>query len=502
MTLGSHRVKTASRQPLESQTGAKDCFLLVAIVWAVTSCAPPESALDKSADDGPNVLLITVDTLRADHLGLYGYHRPTSPNIDRWFSDTWIFDRAYAPEASTPPSIVSILTGKLPQNHRVRLFYQLLPDEVRTLSGHFRRGGGYQSAAVVSNMVLTNEAVGLGDRFDYYDDYVDERESKRPVWARTARRTTDAALVWLEEHRSKEDPHFLWVHYIDPHGPYQPPSDAPRRFTHEGFHPIDVDRIQPYQRDPDVTDALDYVDRYDEEIAYCDREIGRLLDAYAGMGLADEAIIVFTADHGETMIEHEYWFTHTYDVHEPIVRVPLALRVPRSLVENDMPPARAQTSRFVSRQIAHPVSLIDLAPTLLELAGIDRPEGFDGRSWVSDPRPRDVFTEATEFEGRWQRRAMLSGRGKWILTVQRATGAVVDRKRYRIDQDPGEKEPIEWSPADERAAEPLLTLTRIDPDPGGAPEHIDRGERLKTPKVAPGVSPEVIEKLRSLGYVE
>ena len=128
------------------------------------SASEPETAGPSGSGSG-DILLVTVDTLRPDHLGIYGYARATSPNLDRWFADGAIFERAYATEANTPPSVVSILTGLLPQEHRVRLFYQLLPQETRLVSELLPPA--YQTAAFVSNIVLTDEALGAAGRFDH-----------------------------------------------------------------------------------------------------------------------------------------------------------------------------------------------------------------------------------------------------------------------------------------------------------------------------------------------
>ena len=273
-----------------------------------------------------DILLITIDTLRADHVGLYGYERDTTPNLDRWFESAAIFERAYSTEASTSPSITSILTGKLPQEHGVRLFFQLLPAGLELVTD--RLPDAYQTAAIVSNMVLTDEAIGLGSHFDHYDDRVDQRESKRRIFERNARGTTDAALAWLAAERDPRRPMFLWVHYVDPHGPYRPPEDWDVRFTHEGSHPIGDQYIPPYGRIEGVDDALAYVDLYDAEIAYTDFHVDRLLEGYARNHDVESALIVLTSDHGESMMEHERWFAHTYHVYEEIACVPLMVRGP------------------------------------------------------------------------------------------------------------------------------------------------------------------------------
>lgn len=193
----------------------------------------------------PDILLISVDTLRPDHLSLYGYARPTSPAIDRFFGEAEIYEAAYSAEANTSPSVVSMLTGLYPARHRLRLFYQRISPDVHVLSDYLS-AAGYQTAAVVSNVVLTAEAIGLSTRFDHYDDFVDEREQRLDVFERRASRTSDAAIAWLDEARDPDRPHLLWVHYIDPHGPYAAPdaSGAPR-FSSDERRPLDTKRIIP-----------------------------------------------------------------------------------------------------------------------------------------------------------------------------------------------------------------------------------------------------------------
>jgi arylsulfatase len=458
---------------------------------------PPPAARPGAA----SILLVSVDTLRADHLGLYGYRRATSPRIDAWFASGRVYDSAYSTEASTAPSLVSLLTGLLPQQHGVRLLYQRIPDATETVAERLRRAG-YQTAAVVSSVVLTAEALGLDARFEHYDDHVDEPEPRRPLFERRASRTTDAALAWLLEGRDPRRPHFLWVHYIDPHGPYRPPPERPVDFTHPAPSPLDLARVPDYQREPGVDDAFEYVDRYDEEIAYTDREVGRLLDGYARLGLTEGSLVVFTADHGESMLEHEQWFTHGYHVYEEITRVPLALRGPG----------------IAMGRVAHPVSLADVAPTLLRAAGAAVPEGLFGRPLDEAGPDRAVYAEAS---GDWsephQWRAQWRGRGKWCLRVERSRSRIGrvarlllgfepflsahagERRYYDLATDPHELRARPWSDAAAGAA--LLELVRSDPDPAGLPRRFDRGQLIDGPKVAPGADAEALAALRALGYV-
>jgi len=430
-----------------------------------------------------NLLLITVDTLRADHMSLYGYERRTTPHLERWLGGGRIFDRAYATETSTTPSVVSILTGLLPQRHRVRLLYQKIPAQTLTLARLLDRAG-YETAAVVSNVVLTDEASGLGSHFHYYDDFVDEKEPYRRIFERRASRTTDAAIKWLRNFRPPEKPHFLWVHYNDPHGPYHPPADRPIDFTHHLPKIIDIMRVPDYQREPGLTDGLEYVDLYDEEVAYTDREIGRLLEEYATLGLLEGTLVVFAADHGETMMEHERWFTHAYHVYEPLVHVPFAI------VGKGVVPGRVKT----------PVSLVDLVPTVIEMLGLAIAGGFDGRSVGRRFEASPVFAEATYGGGR-QWRCAVVGEKKWLIAVRQEDGEVMEKMEYKIGEEAGGVVSRAWDAASPVGGK-LIELARGDPDPGGWPRQFERGQRLSAPKVAPDVDEETLEKLRRLGYVD
>jgi len=464
---------------------ARSMVAILVAVAAVLGGAACRHSGSEPARGPADVLLITVDTLRADHMSLYGYERPTTPHLDRWFGDGAIYERAYSTEANTSPSLVSVLSGLLPQDHGVRLLYQLLPTATRVLPELLP--DRYETAAIVSNMVLTDEAIGLADRFDFYDDFVDERESSRAVYERNAARTTDAALRWLAARAESERPVFLWVHYIDPHGPYRPPTDWPRSFTHDVARTIDIDRVPLYQRERGVTDGLTYVDRYDEEIAYTDAEVGRLLDRFAVLRSIDDTLVVFTADHGESMMEHERWFTHGYHVYDEIVRVPLMLRGP------GMERGRR----------TEPASGIDIAPTILRFLGETPPPTMppvDLRDGMGLTPTRPIFAEAT-WGGKKQWRAAVTRDEKWMTQVWAPSRATMQQRRYDLVGDPGELSAQAWDP-DAPAPRQLVELSRTDPDPAGRPAEYAKGLLLTAPKVAPRVSAEARERLKSLGYVE
>lgn len=441
-------------------------------------CAEPEPTGD--------IVLVTVDTLRADHLGIYGYPRTTSPSIDAWFEGGRVYERAYSTSASTSPAIVSILSGLYPREHAVRHFYQLVPEATAILPQLLP--SRFTTAGFVSNAVLADEALGIAARFDHFDDFVGDVvpvPGAGPIVERDARRTTDAALSWLRQTRD-EEPLFLWVHYMDPHGPYDPPDEWRSRFGHQGSRPVRLDRIQPYQRMDGVDDALDYVDRYDEEIAFADAEIGRLLEGYGAMRDATRTLFVLTADHGEVMLERREWFRHGYHVFDEIVRVPLLLRGPG-----------IEASRRRDT-----VSLVDVAPTILAFAGSPH-TGTSGANLRQEPPAgsRPVFFEATNHLG--QKRAVVSGAEKWIALVDK--GASEATRRWRIDlaADSSERKPMPWGAASP-AAQQLMERIRSDPDPGGQPTSAERfreGVRLGAPKLPEGFDPAAAERLRALGYL-
>lgn len=439
-------------------------------------------ALGACAAEPGDVLLITADTLRVDRVGLHGAERGTTTNLDRWFADGAIYDRSYATSAATPPSVISILSGRLPQEHRVRTFYQLLGDDVELLTD--RLPPEYQTAAVVSNTVLTEEAVGMDGRFDFYDDYVDERESIRPVYERNAGRSTDVVLHWLRQRADPERPVFVWIHYIDPHGPYRPPSAWKRHFEHGRRRQyVEPERFPDYMRHPDIDDALTYIDHYDEEVAYLDHHVGRLLEGWRRLRSLDDTLVIFTSDHGETLTERDRWFQHGYHVYEEIVRVPLLLRGP------GVAPGRRSVL----------ASGIDVAPTILRFAGASVADlkGFDLRRGEI-PEDRAVFAESVTADHQW--RAALVGTQKWVLGVAAADRRILVRRAFDLADDPEEQHPTPWREAP--VADSLVALVESDPDPAGVPLLPRLGTLIDGPKLASGAPNESEERLRSLGYVE
>jgi arylsulfatase len=332
-------------------------YSLGSVVLLLLACGRPEF-------DGPDLALITIDTLRADRLSCYGSRRDLGGAICSVAEPGTRFTWAFATAPLTVPSVASILTSTYPSEHGFSQWStDPLTKDLETLAEALAECG-YRTAAFVSNPLL-QRAREVERGFDLYDDHMPRRERSRPNYAeRSAGDTTDAALAWLSEARI---PWFLWVHYQDPHGPYEPPDAEEIREAPGGRRLRVLENnsgwrgIPAYQELPGLRRPGSYARRYDDEIRYADLHIGRLLEA---LGARErDPILVFTADHGEALGEDGYYFAHGHSVGLDQIRVPLLIRAP------GIPPGT----------VSHPVSLLDIAPTMVQLAGCPPPPSFRGR---------------------------------------------------------------------------------------------------------------------------
>jgi arylsulfatase len=318
--------------------------------------------------------VISVDTLRVDRLGVYGSPLGLTPAIDALAASSVRFTTAYAAAPFTLASMAAFMTGRYPEEIGVVANDAVLPADVTTLAGSLA-ARGWRTGAVVSNLALHGRT-GIKAGFYYYDATFPQREDVRRLPERNATDTTTAALAMLEKLASKGAPVFLWVHFQDPHGPYTPPDDLRERHlaaeqrAPDGARRLaasDGDRglgdIPHYQLQPGHDDVAYYRASYDGEVEYADREIGRLLAGLPRHLPPDETVVVFTADHGEGMGEDDYWFAHGEYLSEPLVHVPLLVRIPgrRASIRDDV------------------VSLVDVFPSLARLFGVDAPPDVGGR---------------------------------------------------------------------------------------------------------------------------
>lgn len=389
-----------------------------------------------------NAILITCDTLRADRLGLYGYERPTSPELDAFARDAWVFDAAYSCAPWTQPALSSLLSGRPPEEIGVVPGNtKRMPKSIETIAETLR-ARGFATAAIVSNGLLRTlperiGELGVQQGWDRYDADLTEREQNRVAYERDARGTTDAALAWLEN-RPKDRRFFLWVHFQDPHGPYTPPDTFAAQFdrspqseerlpfgkSQRGLRQIPQYQALAGEARPDV-----YRDRYDAEIRYFDLELGRLLAGLRADGLLDSAITVFTADHGESLGEHEQYFCHGENVHREQVHVPLVVRPPGGLRD-----APERDARGFARSSAH-VNHLDVAPTLFAALDLASPSGWRGTPLLeplalAPERPLvQCFVAQRKNVSEWA-----IGDGRWRL-LWRENEA---KRLYDVRADPGE----------------------------------------------------------------
>ncbi len=439
-------------------------------------------ATAKPHSDRPSVLLVTLDTTRADHLGCYGYAKDTSPNLDGFAAGGVLFTNAIAQASVTPVSHASILTGLNPYSHGLRVMHgrtrNRLADSQRTLA-EVLRAAGYQTAAFVSAFPVT-ERFGLHQGFDHFDSDFMKAEPEQLVSKdgvvstgrnqRRADETTDRALAWLASARS---PYFVWIHYFDPHDPdLLPPSEVLSRYGKPG--PTDTER--------DILRAL-----YDIEIEYMDHHIGRVLDWLKTSGGDERTVVVVVADHGEGLGDHDWW-THGI-LYQEQIHVPLMMRGPAI-------PA--------GKRLDHLVRSIDIMPTILELVDLD-PEArpaMDGRSLVAcfsgSSADSDLtayadslsmltygFTERVRDVKDEMMLVIVRGPWKYIHHLQRSN----ESELFNLAADPDELVNVITSHRDvaERLRSDLMARQSI-------PESLFDDREL--------MSEEDIQRLRSLGYTD
>ena len=453
-----------------------------------------------------NILLVTLDTLRADHLSAYGYSRQTSPVIDRLAAAGVRFDQATVQWPKTGPSFASIFSATYPKNNGiVRKVGIPLPRELLLLAEVLRRQG-YGTHAVVAN-----GAVASDFHFDQgFDTYIETWKLEAPDGAvdpSSAEGVTGLAKAVLES-VDRDRPYFLWVHYIDPHFPYTPPGEWSDRFQDDEFFEagrrLEIDRSRP-KHDlvrlgaEQVLDGRDdlgfYVARYDAEIAYNDAQLGDLLEHMERQGLLEDTLTVVTSDHGESLGEHHYLFDHGRFGFQTCLRVPLIFHYP-GVLEPRVDP--------------HPVELIHITPTLLEMAGVELEDGIwmQGRSlwprlFAEEQRQgsRYVFSEAGYGRpGMWQRivreprfklvDALEGGAQRWITLEVGQRYAL-----YDLDNDPDETDNVVGRFPDE--AERLKRVLTAWYESGFDPLVDEPGE--DEPR---RMDPETEEQLRALGYLQ
>jgi arylsulfatase A-like enzyme len=422
----------------------------------------------------PNILLVSIDTLRADHLKSYGYGRETAPTLSRLASEGAQFMHSYSQASSTVPTHASMFTGRFPFQHRAFNVVWPLRETELTLA-ELLHEQGYRTFAAASSFRFQPSS-GFSQGFDTYDlfDRLPESERSAAVTARV--------VAHLE--RETPQPFFGFVHYFDPHAPYAPPEPYRTRW-HPGIEGMSLAKARDFFRnDPEANapELLAYmVGLYDGEIGYLDAHLEQLLAALDRLALSRDTILVVTSDHGEEFQEHG-GFGHAMRLHEEVLRVPLIIR---------------WSGRIdAGLEIDEPVQTVDLFPTLVSLAGLPLDTDVPGRDWSAEllgRRPahsaqqgalRDVSL-AQERPNTWSVTATVRGRRLKLIVED---GAV--RGLFDLRDDPGETRDVRSSFRRE-----LRQLRRYARRIG-----LGRPTGDGAPPVA--ISPETRRRLRELGYAE
>jgi arylsulfatase len=419
----------------------------------------------------PNVLLLVVDTLRADRLSLYGYPRPTSPHLQTFARESVVFTRARTPAGCTFPSTNSLLTSREPSVFLLQPGGTMaIPPSVRSLP-EILRGHGYATAAVSASPIARatpsyiNTVGGFGRGFQTFDEECLDKH---------ARCLNDKATALL---RTLPQPWLLYLHYMEPHAPYRPPPDFPRRFTPppegprpRGVHPWAwrgenwpvLQRIYEGDTDLDFTpqDLAHLHDLYDEEVAYFDTQLAELIALLRERGLLDHTLIVLAADHGEAQHEHGGYGHCRSLAWETVLRTPLLLRIPG-------------TAPAVRQEL---VDNLDVVPTVLDYLGLST-EGlpFDGVS-LRPAIERDRPVQRMAFGNQGDTRTVTDGTRK--LSYDLATGTA---RLFDLAADPGETTDLAARRPDEahRLEAVLLRWLRSREGPGGSPLPRRRARELE-----------------------
>ncbi len=439
----------------------------------------------------PNIILITIDTARADHLGIYGYKRPTSPNIDRLAATGVVFENAFTQSSLSAPSHATILTGVSPPTHGVLRNTDKIPDHVTRLADVLQ-GAGYETAAFVGHPIV-------GGRFGFFRGFdasevhhlpahapdhgdLNHRYQLQPEDVAEPGALFDAALEWLD--RAPDGPYFLWLHAQNPHQSYDPPPPYDRMFMEppsdryllrcaHTLHDFRKHRIGLNKRERAYFKAL-----YDGELAFVDAQIGRIVKRLRDLGDEANTIVVITSDHGESLPGHlegrvtGHSLIHTYSV----LRVPL-------IISGGPVSSRAGT------RVVEMVDLVDVAPTLLDLSGLRAPASWEGRSL--DPllrgeelESRDAsFAVAFSLEGNYTASARTAG----LKLICDRRGPNIECRLYDVTRRESrlfERDP-EYEPAMETLRPALYDWL---------------GDVSSRPK--PTMTPDAMEMLRRAGYLK
>jgi arylsulfatase A-like enzyme len=454
----------------------------------VSACSAPPSP----PAEPKNLIILSIDTLRPDHLGLYGYSRPTSPHLDLFACSSVVFDQAVTVHVATAPAHATILTGEYPGGHGIQRNGMALRPGVPTLAGMLAEKG-FATGAFVSGWTLQRHT-GLDRGFEIYDD---DLGPPRNGARRVGSETTAAAVAWLRARVAAEKNFFLFVHLFEPHWPYDPPARDALRFLPGVYElttvskPVHIDRRLSVNR-LNPAEQQEYVARYDGEIVVADRLADRLLQELEKLGVAHNTVVVMLSDHGETLFEREWTMDHGTRPYDEQARVPLIIHVPGD--------------RDAGERVPDQVSLLDVVPTVFDIFDLEPRESLPGRSLLplmrgerTGANPRPVFITARAEPQRVPHiKAQLLNRGlvrairlpEIKLIEYPAAGRRQQPELFNLIDDPGER--------DNRAGENIDIVV-------GLHNELERWQRTTGEAPDPDgivLDPEVEQALRELGYID
>jgi arylsulfatase A-like enzyme len=465
-----------------------------ASLLALLACASSAGCREEAPAGAPNLLLISIDTLRPDHLGAYGYERETSPAIDRLAAQGVLFENHISSSSWTLPAHTAMFTSVVDSVHGVTDPQSTaLPDSFTTLAERFR-SAGYATGGFFSGPYL-HPAFGLGQGFDHHENCTVRPEDPTITIARSGSRSrgdariasrrhgsasAEASRKWIEEHDHR--PFFAFVHFWDVHFDFVPPPPYDTMFDPDYSGPVDGKdfyfdnaRYGPQIAPRDLAHVLAL---YDGEIRWTDGFIGKLMDDLDAWGIAENTIVVLTSDHGTEFFEHG-WKCHRSTLFDELLRIPLVIRAPGRL------PA--------GLRVAAQTRMIDLGPTLLALAGLAAPADVMGESLVALARgePGDLDPVAlAELDGDWSTlRCVRTHDAKLVQDLRKGSFAY-----YDLLTDPHELHPI-----NDLSQGPPHDLARR------YREAVDRIEKARAARPAlpdkPPIAAELRRQLQQFGYV-
>ena len=474
------------------RTTCRFILLMAVSAFILTACGPGE--VTDRAISHPNVLLVVLDTVRADAVSCYGNPRPTTPHLDRLAGEGTRFENAYATCFWTLPSHASLLTGLYPSEAGATSETNHLPNRLTTLAERLT-AAGYQTAAVVRNPWISVER-GFGQGFE---DFVEDWRGDTGHEADEEGAAVERAMEWIRDRGGTGEPWFLFVNLNVAHLPYNPPEPFRSRFASEEWPQATVDRLMKIDGGwghlagglhLDEADFRILRDLYEAEVSIADEHVGELLDAIRDSGVLEQTLVIVTADHGENLGDHGM-IDHVYSLFDTTVRVPMIVRYPL---------------RFAAGGVVDGlVSLIDIVPTVLDVAGVPMAdEGLEGLA-LDEPGIRDrpaVFAEnerpinGIRLLEKWfpdfdtaavdhQMRMIRTGDFKLIWKAD------VSAELFDIEADPGEL--IDLTPIRPELRNRFLGELRswsLGIEPRVVPQAFESRDR------------ESLERLRALGYVE